>query len=279
MSEPPRAQQPQVARRLFRRARAAPARPRLRGVSSTWVIIRLLIGVVVVVGIFVTMFLIIRSFLRNTANLPVEVPPLVGETLESARQQLNKIQLHSFVEEEHNDSIPEGFVIRQDPEQGTTITQGGTVVLVVSLGPEITEVPDVLNRPWEEAKKLIEAAGLELGETSYALSDKPEGYVVAQTPTSGTQVTLGETVSLTLSNPDAKSPVIPDVVGMEQYAAIEFLTGRGGLTIGDITPIDSRVMKCGRAPGARRHRLEGRNRDQQWISGGSYMLEHTVTCW
>ncbi|MGI5878374.1 MAG: Stk1 family PASTA domain-containing Ser/Thr kinase [Christensenellales bacterium] len=284
VSEPPaEAQQPPVPPVGSSGAPApAPARPRpARRPSSTWVIIRLLIGVVVVVGIFVTMFLIIRSFLRNTANLPVEVPPLVGETLESARQQLNKIQLHSFVEEEHNDSIPEGFVIRQDPEQGTTITQGGTVVLVVSLGPEITEVPDVLNRPWEEAKKLIEAAGLELGETSYALSDKPEGYVVAQTPTSGTQVTLGETVSLTLSNPDAKSPVIPDVVGMEQYAAIEFLTGRGGLTIGDITPIDSRVMEgvvVRQEPEGGTDWKEG-TAISLWISngqGGSYMLEHTV---
>ncbi|NLG36765.1 MAG: Stk1 family PASTA domain-containing Ser/Thr kinase [Clostridiales bacterium] len=259
----------------------APARPRpARRPSSAWAIIRLLIGVMVVVGIFVTMFLIIRSFLRNTANLPVEVPPLIGETLDSARQQLNKIQLHSFVEEEHNDSVPEGFVIRQDPEQGTTITQGGTVVLVVSLGPEITEVPDVLNRPWEEAKKLIEEAGLELGETSYALSDKPEGYVVAQTPTSSTQVTLGETVSLTLSNPDAKSPVIPDVVGMEQYAAIEFLTGRD-LTIGDITPIDSRVMEgvvVRQEPKGGTDWKEG-TAISLWISngqGGSYMLEHTV---
>jgi serine/threonine-protein kinase len=56
------------------------------------------------------------------------------------------------VEEEHNEVVLAGFVIDQDPQTGTELDDGGTVRLLVSLGPPPRPVPDLFNRTEEEVR-------------------------------------------------------------------------------------------------------------------------------
>ncbi len=83
---------------------------------------------------------------------PVTVPDLVGDTTESAQDQLAKRSLkYKESSEEYDNKIPAGAVISQDPVSGASVPQGSTVSVVVSLGPPLVEVPDVFDFPVERA--------------------------------------------------------------------------------------------------------------------------------
>jgi serine/threonine-protein kinase len=81
---------------------------------------------------------------------------------------------------ENSDDIPENYVIRQNPPSGQKAAKGSTVTLVVSKGPEETEVvvPRFVGKTYEQAKKDIENASLALGEVSYEESVIDKGLVI-----------------------------------------------------------------------------------------------------
>jgi serine/threonine-protein kinase len=68
------------------------------------------------------------------------------------------------VEEEHNEVVLAGFVIDQDPQTGTELDDGGTVRLLVSLGPPPRPVPDLFNRTEEEVRTDLGRGELTLGD-------------------------------------------------------------------------------------------------------------------
>jgi beta-lactam-binding protein with PASTA domain len=60
--------------------------------------------------------------------------------------------------QENSDSVPKGAVISQDPSGGT-LYRGDTVTLVVSKGPVMVEVPQVVGKSLREARRILEDAG------------------------------------------------------------------------------------------------------------------------
>jgi serine/threonine-protein kinase len=89
---------------------------------------------------------------------PIKVGSWVGRPVDRAETVLDKRGLGVEVSEQHHDEVPEGRVISQDPEGGT-LFKGETVSLVVSLGPELVEVPDVDGSGVDAATEELEAAG------------------------------------------------------------------------------------------------------------------------
>lgn len=53
--------------------------------------------------------------------------------------EMEKLDLKCTFEEEFNDEIPKGSIIRQDPESGTTVKKGDMITFYVSKGPENAE--------------------------------------------------------------------------------------------------------------------------------------------
>jgi serine/threonine-protein kinase len=72
------------------------------------------------------------------------------------------------VRQEPNEAVEAGFVIRQLPEPGTELDEGGTVRYWVSLGPPLRVVPDLVNRTEEEVAVDLAAAELAVGEITTA---------------------------------------------------------------------------------------------------------------
>src|SRR3954471_13517123 len=129
-----------------------------------------------------------------------------------AVRDLNKVHLKVNLDEEHSDTVKQGFAIRTVPKEGTLVTRNTRVRLFVSSGPSRVAVPDVVGLARESAQKQLDDAGLELAVTEQT-SDKPEGEVLAQSPTGGSRVAKGTRVTVTLSKGKAKV-TIPDVVGL-----------------------------------------------------------------
>ena len=135
-----------------------------------------------------------------------EVPLVIGESRIIAENRLRKEGLvASYQEEEYeeySDDFPAGDIINQDPVAGEMV-QGGTLVwLIVSLGPEPVpvKVPNVLEKSFEEAKALLEEAGLSVGTVKREESNiYYEEIVMAQSVPGDSELNEGESVNLTVS--------------------------------------------------------------------------------
>lgn len=128
-----------------------------------------------------------------------EVPDLSGRTLDQAQEALRETNLgFEDAVEEYDEEVPEGRVVRTDPEAGTELRRDGAVDVVVSRGPEPIEVPDWTGRDAERATTVLERLGLEVEVAEENSDSVAEGQVVAQSPDTGT-LARGETVRLTVS--------------------------------------------------------------------------------
>ncbi|WP_239456402.1 Stk1 family PASTA domain-containing Ser/Thr kinase [Nocardioides solisilvae] len=127
---------------------------------------------------------------------PREVTDWTGQSAQRAVQALERQKLVVEQAEEHSDTVPEGTVISQDPATAT-LYKGDTVRLVVSLGPELVEMPRVIAKGVDAARQELEALGFEvLVEESGQYIGL--GFVLTSDPDTGEMVPKGSTVTLYL---------------------------------------------------------------------------------
>ena len=91
--------------------------------------------------------------------------------------------------------MPKGRVLSQSPRDGT-LFKGDTVTLVVSKGPVLVEVPNVVGQQVQRARRILLDAGFTV-EVREALG----GFfhtVRLQDPAAGSKVPKGSTVTLTI---------------------------------------------------------------------------------
>lgn len=127
---------------------------------------------------------------------------LVGMTEGDAKAALENVGLACEINYEYNDETEAGKVIWTDPGSGTTLTEGSMVTLGVSQGKEPLNVPDVTSNGVNEseARERIEAAGFVVGAVTTAYNDSiPEGIVISQSLTPGTQAEKGRAIDLVIS--------------------------------------------------------------------------------
>jgi serine/threonine-protein kinase len=131
----------------------------------------------------------------------VTVPDVTNETERDAITELTRLGLLFTVDEEFSNEVARGVVIRQDPAAGEEAIVGDTVLLVVSLGPEPVQVPDLSNMTEDEARDAVERLNLVLNvsnSTQPVADESQDGRVVSQVPSPGTTLDQGDTVTVTL---------------------------------------------------------------------------------
>ena len=65
-----------------------------------------------------------------------------------------------YVSEEYSDTAPAGQIIQQEPSADTVLKAGETIRLVVSKGPQMAEMPNIIGFTQDSAVKELEARGL-----------------------------------------------------------------------------------------------------------------------
>jgi serine/threonine-protein kinase len=124
----------------------------------------------------------------------VPVPDVTGRRASSAEDVLAAANLKVRRERVFDDNIPDGRAVGTDPGAGSSVTWGSTVVLRVSKGPDLVEVPQVVGLSKREAEERLAAAGL---RARYVLP--VGGRVVDQSPEPGEQARRGSEVRLLLN--------------------------------------------------------------------------------
>jgi serine/threonine-protein kinase len=155
----------------------------------------------------------------------VLVPPVANLRQSQAIDELEDAGLEVTIDREFSDRVKKDFAIRTVPPEGTEVTKGTRVRLLVSQGPEQVTVPDVTGISRESAEARIRDEGL-TPSVDEQESDEPEGDVISQSPGGGSQVERGSTVTITVSTGRPQVEV-PDVIGQGADRAAARLSSAG----------------------------------------------------
>jgi eukaryotic-like serine/threonine-protein kinase len=179
-------------------------------------------------------------------KLQVEVPALENIQLVQARKLCQEAGLVLTVRgETYNDAVPADHILKQEPDPDIVVKQGRKVYVLVSLGPEIVNVPRVEGLTLRQAEILIERSRLLVKEVSRS-SDASVGRdrVLQIDPSGGTALPKGAGVSLVVSDgvPRVEVPSVIDKTFEEASQIIESL----GLKVGSVTYKYNRFIPQGR---------------------------------
>lgn len=151
--------------------------------------------------------------------MTVQVPNLLNYTFQNAKSILaNKGLTLGKVTEEESDQ-PKGIIINQFPPPNATVIINSKVDIVLAK-PRIVIIPDLLNKTYEEASKLLSIRNLHINILGTMESELERGRIVAQTPKANTLVEVNSTVSvytavpIFVNVPDLYNHSVKDAAGI-----------------------------------------------------------------
>lgn len=126
------------------------------------------------------------------------VPQLVGLTsLDSVRLALSDANLQLGTIKEKASSQPTGYVLAQDPPEGTQVEAGSMISISVSSGQ--VRVPAVIGVSEAQARSDLVQVGLDAQVVKQSDDTVASGTVLAQSPLPGTAVDRGTLVTITVA--------------------------------------------------------------------------------
>ena len=167
------------------------------------------------------------------------VPDFVGKNYDAeVRNNRSYVGDYLFyVTLEYSDTVAEGRIIRQEPAAGEVLEKGGTISLVVSRGPQMIEMPNVIGFTQEGAVKELEGRGLVpscfmvVNDGSYAA-----GCVVRCSADAGSMVEAGSVIVVYIAaDPSVENvPATPEAPAASDSTASS--DGSGGTSAEAGTP-------------------------------------------
>ncbi len=142
---------------------------------------------------------------------PARVPEVSGLAQATAERRVVGAGLGLAASTSVASDAPPGEVVASRPGPGELLRRGSAVVLVVSRGPDLADVPRLAGVDRGEAEGLVRSAGLIVGEVSEQHASEPPGTVLDQEPKPG-RVRAQTPVNLVVSaGPELAE--VPNVVG------------------------------------------------------------------
>ena len=128
------------------------------------------------------------SIVVSKGKEPATIPDVTGQSEDEAKKTLEDAGLKKGkVSKDYSDSVAKGNVISSSPIAGASgYYKGDSVDLTISKGPEKVTIPDVTGKGQDEAKKILEEAGLKV-EVNKRLGG-PFGTVRSTDPAPGSSV-------------------------------------------------------------------------------------------
>lgn len=150
---------------------------------------------------------------QRAANM-VTIPEVAGRPRADVLKELEGLGLLVTVNQEASQDVPRDKAIRVNPAPGSQLQKNSTVIVTVSSGKEITDVPDLAGMTREQAAAALKQAGLELDpEVEEKHDTDAAGTVLSQSPAAGAQLSKGSKVRITVSK-GAEKIMVPDLTGL-----------------------------------------------------------------
>ena len=142
---------------------------------------------------------------------PVKMPLVVGLTQAEALAQLKQYRIAPAIDQDFSNEHAAGVVSAQEPDPGTELHGVSTFRIVVSSGPQLIPVPDVVGATEASARAIL-GDGLNPNLGGSEISTQTPGTVTRTAPPAGAQVPLNSVVNYWVAEP--QPIVVPNVIGM-----------------------------------------------------------------
>ncbi len=163
----------------------------------------------------------------------VTVPDVVNYHYNSAYAALTGEDLNVLRIEIESDDVAAGYVVKSSPTAYSSVEEGSTVKVYVSIGPstEDTVVPDLAGKTVTEAEDMLRQAYLE-PKLQYIESSEPADTVVSQNIVAGDVVTRNTVINVYISDGTGiiSNPFGDDIIDIGDDPA--------GNTGDDLSPFD-----------------------------------------
>ncbi len=115
----------------------------------------------------------------------VEVPDLKGKSVAEAVNVLQNNGLHLLsAAEDYDSDVPPGDIVSQDIPAASKVKEGRGIKVVVSRGPKVQYVPDVVGMKLEEAEAVLAGRSIRIAKVINVHSDVDKNTIIAQRPES-----------------------------------------------------------------------------------------------
>ena len=201
---------------------------------KTWQIASIGAAAVMVVALIALLFTGVIHFANpfskkiDIPNGMTRVPALVNLQLSSAETMVKDNSLLYTIEgKEYSNIIPKDYILYQSINPGAIIEINTMLMIKVSGGAELVEVPNILGIEKDKALQLLEKAQLQVKIVESYSNYIAEGYVVSQEKTEGVMIAKNSEIQVTISlgkDPNAdieeKEIIVPNFVGMKYQDVI-----------------------------------------------------------
>jgi len=166
----------------------------------------------------------------------IEVPQFIGDTYDEAVSKAEEAGLKiERGDDVYSNDQEEGYVTAQNPEAGTMVVEGKTIVINVSKGKREGVIPTLIGKTQDQAKTELEELGFVLGTVTQVTSPEDAGKIVKQSIEPGTKADQGAVVNIEVSDgKGVEQAIVPNLIGRTPDEAKSILSALK-LEVGDVT--------------------------------------------
>ena len=140
-------------------------------------------------------------------TLPETINLLAEDAIMSLQQQPHHLYIR--LEEYEDESLVAGIVAKMEPPAGSWVWPDANVTLYIALGPDVSPriMPNLRNLDEQTAHYMLAELGLQIAETIRRTNNMvASGFIFDQYPPYGTELQVGESVSITISTGSVAPP-------------------------------------------------------------------------
>ncbi len=183
------------------------------------IVAAVLTAIVIIAGLGV----IAAKMMLPSGGKDISVPSLLNMSLADARQRHKNIEI---VEKGtgYSSTIPEGFIMEQDTAEGTKVSEGTKVFVMISRGAQRIELSDYVKKESGAAEKELKQLGLVPQISEEHSDDIEKGHIIRTNPNAGYSLRTGDTVMLVVSLGKSEVEVaVPSLYGHTEEEARKLL--------------------------------------------------------
>lgn len=178
----------------------------------------------------------------------VKIPNVITKQEEVAIKELTALGLviEDPIIRTYKEGFEEGVVFDQSKKEGAVVKEGASIQLSVSIKKPLPIMPELKDKTFEEASKLLIDKGVKEGNIikKDEYSDQPSGVVIGQDLEAGSEFDASTVeIVLTVSQGE-ESFMMPDLVNKTQKEA-ESIIKQAGLKLGTVEESSSFIYEKG----------------------------------
>jgi len=115
---------------------------------------------------------------------------LYGKSFDAIKNSDTYSSLVFKPEYEYNDEVARGLIFEQSIEKDTSYTESAEIIVKVSLGPKLVEIPEYISLNKKDYFNKLDSLGIKYEEKALKTEDVVEGYVVKLSKEPGEKVDI-----------------------------------------------------------------------------------------